>query len=61
MAAAPEGDGRPPEEAPGERSGRTMERRRSGGDGDTDSDETVVEGSVTESDVEEEEFRRRRW
>ncbi|PKU35384.1 ankyrin repeat domain-containing protein 31 [Limosa lapponica baueri] len=27
---------------------------------DSDSDETVVEGSVTESDVEEEEFRRRR-
>ncbi|RMC16427.1 hypothetical protein DUI87_06756 [Hirundo rustica rustica] len=40
-----------------------MERRGSGGgdDIDTDSDETVVEGSVTESDVEEEEFRRRRW
>lgn len=31
------------------------------GGGDSDSDETVVEGSVTESDVEEEEFRRRRW
>ncbi|XP_063036185.1 ankyrin repeat domain-containing protein 31 isoform X2 [Melospiza melodia melodia] len=38
-----------------------MERRGSGGDSDTDSDETVVEGSVPESDVEEEEFRRRRW
>ncbi|CAN8220299.1 unnamed protein product [Coccothraustes coccothraustes] len=37
-----------------------MERRRSGGDSDTDSDETVVDGSVPESDVEEEEFRRRR-
>ncbi|XP_014820326.1 PREDICTED: putative ankyrin repeat domain-containing protein 31 [Calidris pugnax] len=31
-----------------------------GGRDDSDSDETVVEGSVTESDVEEEEFRRRR-
>ncbi|XP_039423454.1 ankyrin repeat domain-containing protein 31 isoform X1 [Corvus cornix cornix] len=60
MAAAAEGDGPPPEEAPGERSGRTMERRGSGGNSDTDSDETVVQGSVTESDVEEEEFRRRR-
>lgn len=27
----------------------------------SDSDETVVEGSVTESDVEDEEFRRRRF
>lgn len=27
----------------------------------SDSDETVVEGSVAESDVEEEEFRRRRF
>ncbi|XP_053859385.1 ankyrin repeat domain-containing protein 31 isoform X1 [Vidua macroura] len=61
MAAAADGGGRLPEEAPGERGGRTMERRGSGGDSDTDSDETVVEGSVTESDVEEEEFRRRRW
>ncbi|XP_059730001.1 ankyrin repeat domain-containing protein 31 isoform X2 [Haemorhous mexicanus] len=60
MAAAAEGGGRLPEEAPGERSGRTMERRGSDGDSDTDSDETVVEGSVPESDVEEEEFRRRR-
>ncbi|XP_071281323.1 ankyrin repeat domain-containing protein 31 [Agelaius tricolor] len=60
MAAAVEGGGRLPEEAPAERSGRTMERRGSGGDSDTDSDETVVEGSVPESDVEEEEFRRRR-
>ncbi|XP_068279471.1 ankyrin repeat domain-containing protein 31 [Nyctibius grandis] len=34
---------------------------RSGGDGrESDSDETVVEGSVTESDVEDEEFCRRR-
>ncbi|KAM4752577.1 ankyrin repeat domain-containing protein 31 isoform 2-T2 [Cyanocitta cristata] len=60
MAAAAEGAGPPPEEVPGERNGRTMERRGSGGNSDTDSDETVVEGSVTESDVEEEELRRRR-
>ncbi|XP_063280110.1 ankyrin repeat domain-containing protein 31 [Prinia subflava] len=60
MAAAAEGGARLPEEAPGQRSGRTVERRQSGGDIDTDSDETVVEGSVAESDVEEEEFRRRR-
>ncbi|KAM6187525.1 ankyrin repeat domain-containing protein 31 [Sarcoramphus papa] len=32
-----------------------------GGGGDSGSDETVVEGSVTESDVEEEEFLRMRW
>ncbi|XP_075382862.1 ankyrin repeat domain-containing protein 31 [Mycteria americana] len=31
-----------------------------GGGGQSDSDETAVEGSVTESDVEEEEFRRRK-
>ncbi|XP_005060927.1 PREDICTED: putative ankyrin repeat domain-containing protein 31 [Ficedula albicollis] len=39
-----------------------MERWGSGGHSgtDTDSDETVVEGSVAESDVDEEEFRRRR-
>ncbi|XP_037980920.1 ankyrin repeat domain-containing protein 31 isoform X2 [Motacilla alba alba] len=61
MAAAAEGGWRLPEEAPGKRSGCTMERCGSGGNSDTDSDETVVEGSVTESDVEEEEFRRRRW
>ncbi|KAM9250398.1 LOW QUALITY PROTEIN: ankyrin repeat domain-containing protein 31 [Cariama cristata] len=34
---------------------------RGGGGGDSDSDETIVEGSVAESDVEEEEFRRRWW
>lgn len=60
MAAAAEGGGRVPEEAPGERNGGTAERGDTGGDMDTDSDETVVEGSVAESDVEEEEFRRRR-
>ncbi|XP_074388503.1 ankyrin repeat domain-containing protein 31 isoform X4 [Zonotrichia albicollis] len=61
MAAGAEAGGRLPEEAPAERSGRTMERPGSGGDSDTDtdSDETVVEGSVPESDVEE--FLRRRW
>ncbi|XP_041270531.1 ankyrin repeat domain-containing protein 31 [Onychostruthus taczanowskii] len=59
MAAAAEGAGLP-EEAPRERSGRTMGPRESGGDSETDSDETVVEGSVPESDVEEEEFCRRR-
>ncbi|XP_064295612.1 ankyrin repeat domain-containing protein 31-like [Phalacrocorax carbo] len=32
-----------------------------GGGCESDSDETVVEGSVTESDLDEEEFRRRRW
>ncbi|XP_023799202.1 putative ankyrin repeat domain-containing protein 31 isoform X3 [Cyanistes caeruleus] len=61
MAAAGEEGGRPPEEAPGERSGRTLEGPGRAGS-NTDSDETVVEGSVTESDVEEEEeFCRRRW
>nr|XP_031363347.1 ankyrin repeat domain-containing protein 31 [Lonchura striata domestica] len=50
MAAAAEGGARPPEGPPAER----------GRHSDTDSDETVVEGSVTESDVEEEEFHRRR-
>ncbi|XP_033376198.1 ankyrin repeat domain-containing protein 31 isoform X2 [Parus major] len=60
MAAVAEEGGRPPEEAPGERSGRTLERPGRAGS-NTDSDETVVEGSVTESDVEEEEeFCRRR-
>ncbi|XP_071437638.1 ankyrin repeat domain-containing protein 31 [Pithys albifrons albifrons] len=45
----------------GQRSGGTaMEQGDSGGHGGTDSDDTIVEGSVTESDVEEEEFRRRR-
>lgn len=60
MAAAAEGGARPPEEAAGERS--VMRPRESGGHSnfDTDSDETVVEGSVVESDVEEEEFRRKR-
>ncbi|KAM7025824.1 ankyrin repeat domain-containing protein 31 isoform 2-T2 [Acridotheres tristis] len=41
-----------------------MERQGSGGHSDTDTDsgdETVVEGSVAESDVEEEEFCRKRW
>ncbi|XP_064261646.1 ankyrin repeat domain-containing protein 31 isoform X7 [Passer domesticus] len=56
MAAAAEAGGRLPEEAPTEWSGRTMGRCGS----DTDSDETVVEGSVPESDVEEEELCRRR-
>ncbi|XP_027527350.1 putative ankyrin repeat domain-containing protein 31 isoform X10 [Neopelma chrysocephalum] len=61
MAATSECNGRPPEEAPGQRRGQpTVERRVCGGETDTDSDETVVEGSVTESDVEEEEFCRRR-
>lgn len=59
MAALAEGDGGPPEEAPGEWSGLTVEVRGSGGDSDTDIDETTVEGSVTETDVEEEEFFRR--
>lgn len=53
MAAAAEG-GAGPREEPGEPAG-------TGGDIDTNSDETVVEGSVAESDVEEEEFCRRRW
>ncbi|XP_027491020.1 putative ankyrin repeat domain-containing protein 31 isoform X3 [Corapipo altera] len=61
MAAASECNGWPPEEVPGQRRGQpTVERRVCGGDTDTDGDETVVEGSVTESDVEEEEFCRRR-
>ncbi|XP_075582548.1 ankyrin repeat domain-containing protein 31 [Pelecanus crispus] len=57
MAAAAEGsgaarcgEGRPP----------AAPRGGEGGGGDSDSGETVVEGSVTESDVEEEEFLRRR-
>lgn len=41
----------------GERGGSTMGEQM----WDSDSDETVVEGSVAESDVEEEEFHRRRW
>ncbi|XP_017663748.1 PREDICTED: putative ankyrin repeat domain-containing protein 31 isoform X6 [Lepidothrix coronata] len=61
MAAVSECNRWPPEEVPGQRRGQpTVERRVCGGDTDTDSDETVVEGSVTESDVEEEEFCRRR-
>ncbi|XP_032532650.1 ankyrin repeat domain-containing protein 31 isoform X8 [Chiroxiphia lanceolata] len=61
MAAASECNGWPSEEVPGQRRGQpTVERQLCGGDSDTDSDETVVEGSVTESDVEEEEFCRRR-
>ncbi|XP_066195262.1 ankyrin repeat domain-containing protein 31 [Sylvia atricapilla] len=59
MAAAAEGGARRPEEAPGEAGGCTMERPGSGGDVDVGSDETVVEGSVADSDVEEEEFLRR--
>ncbi|KAM6036905.1 ankyrin repeat domain-containing protein 31 [Theristicus caerulescens] len=71
MAAAAEGrraarcgEGRPPAAVPGGKEGSGAERNggamgEPAADGESDSDQTVVEGSVTESDVEEEEFRRR--